>query len=106
MGSAERRDGSDQLDINVRENRYITEFSLKGKLYGNAVRRLERLWIEHIETGGVLLLDVRGLTHIDAAGRKMLFFMQQEGVQILVGADESEAHSTALSPVAWPEARN
>ena len=106
MGHAERRESSDKLDIFVRENSYVTEFRLKGKLYGGAVRRLESLWIQHIETGGVLLLDVRGLTHIDRAGSKLLFFMQQEGVQILVGADETQAHTTALTPVAWPEARN
>jgi len=101
-----RENGGERLDISVRENRYITEFSLKGKLYGSAVHKLEKLWIEHIETGGVLLLDIRGLTHLDTAGRRMLFLMQQEGVQVLVGADEAQQYSTALSPIAWPEAQN
>ncbi len=97
---------ADTLDIYVRENRYVTEFRLRGRLYGSGVRRLEQLWIEHIETGGVLLLDVRGLTYLDGAGSKLLFLMQQEGVQILVGSDENEAHSTALAPIPWPETRN
>ena len=96
----------DKLDIFVRESRYVTEFRLRGRLYGSAVRRLEKLWIEHIESGGVMLLDVRGLDYLDVAGSKLLFLMQQEGVQILVGPDESAALSTALPPIAWPEARN
>ncbi len=98
--------GDDRLDIFVRETSYVTEFRLRGKLYGSAVRRLEKLWIQHIETGGVMLLDVRGLSYIDAAGSKLLFLMQQEGVQILVGPDESAGLSTALSPITWPEAHN
>ncbi len=97
---------NDKLDIYVRESSYVTEFRLRGKLYGSAVRRLEKLWIQHIETGGVMLLDVRGLSYIDSAGSKLLFLMQQEGVQILVGPDESAGFSTALSPSAWSEARN
>ncbi len=96
----------DKLDIFVRESTYVTEFRLRGKLYGSAVRRLEKLWIQHIETGGVMLLDVRGLSYIDGPGSKLLFLMQQEGVQILVGADESAGLSTALPPIAWPEAQN
>ncbi len=98
--------GDDKLDIFVRESSYVTEFRLRGKLYGSAVRRLEKLWIQHIETGGVMLLDVRGLTYLDVAGSRLLFLMQQEGVQILVGPDEAAALSTALTPIAWPEARN
>ncbi len=96
----------ERLDIFVRENSYVTEFRLEGELYGSAVRKLERLWIKHIETGSVLLLDIRGLSFLDAAGRKLLSLMQQEGVQILVGADPDEAHSTALTPILWPEAQN
>ena len=110
VGYAQRQErqerGDDTLDIFVRESTYVTEFRLRGKLYGSAVRRLEKLWIQHIETVGVMLLDVRGLSHIDSAGSKLLFLMQQEGVQILVGSDESHALSTALTPISWPEARN
>ena len=111
IGHAERterheRADDDTLDIFVRESTYVTEFRLRGRLYGSAVRRLEKLWIQHIETGGVMLLDVRGLNYLDTAGSKLLFFMQQEGVQILVGPDESNGLSTALSPITWPEARN
>ncbi len=97
---------NDKLDIYVRESSYVTEFRLRGKLYGSAVRRLEKLWIQHIETGGIMLLDVRGLSYLDHAGSKLLFLMQQEGVQILVGPDESAGLSTALSPITWPEAHN
>jgi anti-anti-sigma regulatory factor len=110
IGHAERHERpempDDMLDIYVRQSTYVTEFRLKGKLYGSAVRRLEKLWIQHIETGGVMLLDVRGLSYLDGAGSKLLFLMQQEGVQILVGPDESTALSTALTPISWPEARN
>ncbi len=105
---AERHEHSpeDKLDIYVRQNRYITEFRLKGRLYGSAVRRLEKLWIEHIDTASILLLDIRGLTYLDPAGSKLLSFMQQEGVQILVGSGDGETYSTALTPAAWPETRN
>ena len=110
IGHAERPErhetGDDRLDIYVRQSSYVTEFQLKGKLYGSAVRRLEKLWIQHIETGGVMLLDVRGLSYIDGPGSKLLFLMQQEGVQILVGPDEATGLSTALPPIAWPEAHN
>ena len=110
IGYAERPErferGDDRLDIFVRETSYVTEFRLRGHLYGSAVRRLEKLWIEHIERGGIMLLDVRGLSYIDSAGGKLLFLMQQEGVQILVGPDEANAFSTALPPISWPEGRN
>ena len=106
--SAERHDRSpeDKLDIFIRQNRYVTEFRLSGRLYGSAVRRLEKLWIQHIDTSSILLLDIRGLNYIDPAGGKLLSFMQQEGVQILVGAGEGETYSTALTPAAWPDTRN
>ena len=73
IGHAERaerheRADDDTLDIFVRESSYVTEFRLRGRLYGSAVRRLEKLWIQHIETGGVMLLDVRGLNYLDHAG--------------------------------------
>ena len=110
VGYADRSErferGDDKLDIFVRETSYVPEFRLTGRLNGGAVRRLEQFWIQHIETGSVILLDVRGLSHIDSAGSKLLSLMQQEGVQILVGSDECHALSTALTPITWPEARN
>ena len=96
----------DKLDIFVRQNPYVTEFRLKGRLYGSAVGRLETLWSENVEHSAILLLDIRGLTYIDAAGGKLLSLMQQDGVQILVGADADATYSTALTPTAWSEKQN
>jgi anti-anti-sigma regulatory factor len=76
------------LRITTHDNPRTLTFRLEGKLAGSWVRVLEECWQSTL-TGRrdlALLLDLTGVTSIDAAGRACLEAMHRQGAEF-VAAD-------------------
>jgi len=69
------------LRITIRKKPKPAAIKLEGKLAGPWVDELEREWssISNEHPGKNVGVDIRGLTFIDAGGRKLLMRMYAEG---------------------------
>jgi hypothetical protein len=76
------------LRITVHDKPGALTFQLEGRLAGPWVRVLEECWQRTVDGRRVLppLLDLRGVTSIDAAGQACLAAMHRQGAE-LVAAD-------------------
>jgi anti-anti-sigma regulatory factor len=62
-----------------------TRLVVEGKLAGASVDELEKCWrsASSMEPGS-LLLDLTGVTFVDASGKKLLTLMHQQGIGFVV----------------------
>ena len=76
------------LRITTAEDSHATTFRLEGKLAGPWVRELEECWRSGASAAmhRGLRIDLREVTFIDAAGKKLLARLHQDGAE-LVAAD-------------------
>ena len=69
------------LRITIEQNSQPTAIKLEGKLAGAWVDELEHAWysVHRVASGASILIDVCGVTFVDAEGKKLLRWMCGEG---------------------------
>jgi hypothetical protein len=72
------------LRITVHEDSTFCRLELAGRLEGPWVLETEYAWRSSFRTGRQIELDMRELTGIDDAGRKLLLAMHRAGARLVV----------------------
>lgn len=71
------------LRITTQETGEVVRFFLEGKLGGPWVSEMERAFVGgKTASGKLIVVDLRGLTGADAAGRNLIAHMQREGAAL------------------------
>ena len=73
------------LRITVRNESAGTRFLVEGKLAGGCVGELEKCWqaARSDKSQGTILVDLAGVTFIDACGKKLLTRMHERGIRLV-----------------------
>ena len=71
------------LRVTTRINSGTTRLVVEGKLAGACVGELERCWhaTESKESPASILVDLSGVTFVDAAGKQLLTEMHAQGIR-------------------------
>jgi ABC-type transporter Mla MlaB component len=80
--SVSRRGEADVLRITTQETGHALRLRLEGRLTGTWVPELEAAWraARHAHPGQPLLVDLREVDVVDAAGRYLLALLHEAGV--------------------------
>lgn len=72
------------LKIEVASNGATCTLTLDGKLAGPWVDELERLWTSRGQDwqGHAVIVDLSGVTYVDCAGKRLLSWLYEEGVEL------------------------
>jgi hypothetical protein len=71
------------LKVTIKQADSTETWELEGKLSGDWVKELERCWKERASPGGApLQVQLKAVSYIDAAGKKLLTEMYGHGVEI------------------------
>ena len=80
-----RTKGSAMLRITVDDQPRALRFQVEGSLAGSWLRVLEECWQETLsrQSKPMVLIDLTGVTFIDAAGRACLAAMHRQGAEFI-----------------------
>ena len=94
------------LKITVHDNPHALTFQLEGRLAGPWVRELEECWRSTLAGRRVLvlLLDLTGVTFIDAAGRTCLAALHRQGAEFIAADCLTKAVVAEISQPSATEA--
>jgi ABC-type transporter Mla MlaB component len=71
------------LRVTISKDEIIEAWELEGKLSGEWVKELERCWQEsRLRPGIAVQVNLKAVSYIDAAGKKLLTEMYETGVEI------------------------
>ena len=76
------------LRITVKNESDTTRFVVEGKLVGVSVAELEKCWqaFGPDQTQQTILVDLSGVSFIDASGKQLLARMREEGIRFVATA--------------------
>jgi len=75
------------LRITTDDHERVVTFRLEGRLEGPWVRELEQCWRNTLEAvrEPTMIVDLTGMTYIDAAGKAQLAYMHEGGAHFVAG---------------------
>lgn len=73
------------LRITVQEESGVWRLCLSGKLAGPWVAETENVWRSAPSSGTQIEVDLKDVTGVDTAGRRLLVSMHQAGARLLAG---------------------
>src|SRR5882762_10030867 len=79
--SPRRREGA-MLRITIKKDESSEVWELEGKLSGEWVSELDRLWKERSPQTGSTEVHLKAVSYIDPAGKELLAEMRQQGAEI------------------------
>ena len=70
------------LRVTIKKEEALETWELEGKLSGEWVPELDRLWREWTQTGTAIEIHLKAVSYIDPAGKQLLAEMRQQGAEI------------------------
>ena len=85
LPSVSARAKTTMLRITTCRDSGVTRFVVEGKLAGACVAELEKCWsaAAPVESERSILVDLTGVTFVDASGKELLTRMHEQGIEFL-----------------------